>query len=58
MAEKGRIEVQTDTVFLGEINPFLKVPGLNLIAVHPGIFLIKNGVAGVHIDLLGSGGQL
>ena len=56
MGEKGRVEVTAHATRLAKFHPFGKMLGLELVAIDPtAVFLIKNGIAGVKIELYRAG---
>ena len=57
MGEEGGVEVTAQTSFLAEVHPLSKVLRLQLVPVYP-VAILKNGIAGVEVHLLGAGAQL
>ena len=57
VGEKGGVEVCTQPSCLAEIYPFFEVLRLQFVPVHPWVFLVKNGVGGMEIDLFGAGAE-
>ena len=57
VGEKGGVKVCAQPSCLAEIHPFFEVLGLQFVPVYPRVFLVKNGVGGVEIDLFGAGAE-
>ena len=57
VGEKGGVEVCAQPSCLAEIHPFFEVLRLQLVPVYPRVFLVKNGVGGMEIDLFGAGAE-
>ena len=55
VGEKGGVEVCAQPSCLAEIHPFFEVLRLQPVPVHPWVFLVKNGVGGMEVDLFGAG---
>jgi hypothetical protein len=57
MGEKGGVEVCAQPSCLAEIHPFFEVLRLQFVPVYPRVFLVKNGVGSMEIDLFGAGAE-
>ena len=57
VGEKGGVKVCAQPSCLAEIHPFFEVLQLQPVPVHPRVFLVKNGVGGMEIDLFGAGAE-
>ena len=59
VGEEGGVEVAAQAPRPAEVHPLLEVLGLQPVPVHPAaVFVVKDGVAGVEIELLHAGAQL
>ena len=57
--EKRGVKVAAEAALLAEIHPLFKVLGLNFIPVYPAaVFIVKNSIAGVKIQLFSTGAKL
>ena len=54
MGEEGGIKIKSHISLFRELHPFFEMSRLNLVAVHKAI-LLKDRVAGMHVDLLCTG---